>query len=189
MRPLVRLRRLLSLSLVCVAGAPFLVPAGAAQATTTGDPCPSPFTVHQVPTANSNPYAIANGPDGAVWFSELGGDEGQPRKIGRISTAGQIAEYPATTSPYAQITGLTAGPDHALWYTSSSGNTGLISRLTTTRWKPTPPPSATSLSPQAQALPASETADATVAAAAMAICLAFMAGYPLPCIRLRSGWQ
>jgi virginiamycin B lyase len=47
---------------------------------------------YPVPTADSNPLGIAAGPDGALWFTENGGS----RKIGRISPAGVITEYPTT---------------------------------------------------------------------------------------------
>ena len=41
-----------------------------------------------IPTINSSPYDITAGPDGALWFTEPG------VKIGRITTAGVITEYP-----------------------------------------------------------------------------------------------
>ena len=41
-----------------------------------------------LPTAAGRPSAITTGPDGALWFTEAGG------KIGRITTAGKITEFP-----------------------------------------------------------------------------------------------
>ena len=55
-------------------------------------------------------------PDGALWFTEVDGN-----KIGRITTAGVISEYPVPTAgsrPYW----ITAGPDGAVWFTEQFGN-------------------------------------------------------------------
>ena len=57
-----------------------------------------------VPGYNSYPNHITAGPDGALWFTELGGN------IGRITTEGTFTEYPVPTpnsAPYA----ITSGPD------------------------------------------------------------------------------
>ncbi|GIH08888.1 hypothetical protein Rhe02_69550 [Rhizocola hellebori] len=77
-----------------------------------------------MPTADSNPYAVTTGPDGSVWFSELTGTH----RIGRITLAGQITEYNTEVN---QIASLVAGPDSALWYVTSSGNSGVVGRMTT----------------------------------------------------------
>ncbi|HLJ45199.1 MAG TPA: BACON domain-containing carbohydrate-binding protein [Bryobacteraceae bacterium] len=73
------------------------------------------------------PWAIVNGPDGALWFTE------QQSTIGRITTAGVVTEYSLST-PGLSTHGLTAGPDGALWFTafSSSAGLGFIGRMTTT---------------------------------------------------------
>ena len=42
-----------------------------------------------IPTADSNPYGITLGPDGAMWFAENGAG-----KIGRIDQSGSITEFP-----------------------------------------------------------------------------------------------
>jgi virginiamycin B lyase len=80
------------------------------------------ITAFSVPTANANLSQITAGPDGALWFTETNGD-----KIGRITTAGSVTEYPLTTSsgPW----GITAGPDGALWFTEQG--TDKIGRITT----------------------------------------------------------
>src|ERR1700757_4214949 len=46
------------------------------------------FTEFILPTPASRPSAITTGPDGALWFIESGG------KIGRITTQGDITEFP-----------------------------------------------------------------------------------------------
>ena len=61
-------------------------------------------------------FGITVGPDGALWFTEENGD-----KIGRITTAGDITEYPIPTVPAAPSE-ITTGPDGALWFTESGAN-------------------------------------------------------------------
>ena len=63
-----------------------------------------------VPTANSQPSGITAGPDGNLWFTEYGG-----HKIGRITIAGVITEYPARSGSF--LYQITAGPDGNLWFT------------------------------------------------------------------------
>jgi len=66
-----------------------------------------------LPTSNGSPFSMALGPDGNVWFTEVGGNQ-----IGRITPSEAITEFAASGSPG----GITAGPDGALWYTEISGN-------------------------------------------------------------------
>jgi virginiamycin B lyase len=78
------------------------------------------FTVYTVANfVNAGSLGITAGPDGALWFADQSG------KIGRITTAGTITEYPLPTandSPYA----IAAGPDGALWFTDLLGQVGRI---------------------------------------------------------------
>ena len=69
-----------------------------------------------VPTANGQPFGIAAGPDGALWFTEQRGN-----KIGRITTAGSFSEF-ATPNINSSPNGIAAGPDGALWFTEQGGN-------------------------------------------------------------------
>ena len=80
------------------------------------------ITEFSVPTTDGLPIDIAAGPDGALWFTENEGN-----KIGRITTAGAIAEYPI--SGVSQRTGIAAGPDGSLWFTEAEANN--IGRITT----------------------------------------------------------
>ena len=76
---------------------------------------------------SSGPVIITNGLDGALWFAEVHGN-----KIGRMTTAGQITEYPlpAGSSPFGPGPwGIVTGPDGALWFTESNGRN--IGRITT----------------------------------------------------------
>ena len=53
---------------------------------------------------------ICAGPDGAMWFTEYGGN-----KIGRITTAGAITEFPIPTADTKPVS-ITSGPDGNLWF-------------------------------------------------------------------------
>jgi virginiamycin B lyase len=79
------------------------------------------FTVYPVATPiAAGSLSITAGPDGAIWFADNDG------KIGRITTSGDITEYPVLGSfefPYA----IASGPDSALWYLSGEK----VGRMTT----------------------------------------------------------
>ena len=79
---------------------------------------------HRVPGPDRRdvPVGIAAGPDGALWFTEDGGD-----RIGRITTAGAITEYPtpAGSGPYD----IAAGSDGALWFTENGPAANRIGRI------------------------------------------------------------
>ena len=75
----------------------------------------------RVPTPDAEPFDIAAGPDGSVWFTEFDAD-----KIGRISLSGQITEYPVPT-PDAGPYQIAAGPGGFMWFTEY--NTTRIGRI------------------------------------------------------------
>lgn len=78
-------------------------------------------TAYPLPTEGAAPVGIAAGPDGAVWFTEIGAG-----RIGRITMAGDITEHPLP-DPAARPHAVTAGPDGALWFTEwGSGRVGRI---------------------------------------------------------------
>jgi virginiamycin B lyase len=74
-------------------------------------------------TPFSTPSGIITGPDGALWFAELGSF-----KIGRITTSGSFSEFPLAT-PSDRPDGIAVGPDGALWFTERA--VGKIGRVTT----------------------------------------------------------
>ena len=86
------------------------------------------ITEYTIPTANSEPWGITAGPDGALWF-------GEGANIGRIAIDGTFSEYPllvAHTDLHFDPTaseGLTSGPDGAIWFTDDIQNK--IGRITT----------------------------------------------------------
>jgi len=80
-------------------------------------------TEYAIPTAGSQPLAIAAGPDRHMWFVESTGN-----KIGKISAGGVITEYPLP-SPGSNPSDIALGPDGAMWFTEYDG--GRIGRITT----------------------------------------------------------
>lgn len=85
------------------------------------------------PTTNTFPKAIADGPDGNVWFTGLHylGNEGGPPEsvevIGRMTPTGQVSEFPLSGKELG-LTAITAGPDGNMWFTES--NASKIGRIT-----------------------------------------------------------
>jgi len=79
--------------------------------------------------------ALAEGPDGAFWFTEIG-------KIGRLTRLGQFSEYSVPWVP-AQPRGITSGPDQAMWFTDMAANViGRISIVGQITQFPLPKPNA-----------------------------------------------
>jgi virginiamycin B lyase len=73
----------------------------------------------QTASPNARPAGIASGPDGAIWFTEVG-----PSAIGRIDlTTFVVTEYP-TLTPNSDPVGITSGPDGALWFTEQTDSNG-----------------------------------------------------------------
>jgi streptogramin lyase len=84
-------------------------------------------TEYPLPTAGSEPFGIAAGPDGALWFTEYAtaantGNTTGGSKVGRITTAGVISEYPLA-NPLSTPQGIAPGPDGALWFTEAGSAT------------------------------------------------------------------
>ena len=74
-------------------------------------------TVRQtpIPTTNSQPVQIVSGPDGALWFTEVAGNQ-----IGRITTDGTITnEYPVPTVA-SGLDDIAIGPDGNPWFAESA---------------------------------------------------------------------
>jgi virginiamycin B lyase len=68
-----------------------------------------------VPTAGAAPNRIATGRDGALWFTEMSAN-----KIGRITMAGVITEYPIPTAN-SQPNSIVSG-EGGMWFTETEGN-------------------------------------------------------------------
>jgi streptogramin lyase len=97
------------------------------------------ITEWQLPTVDSLPTSITVGPDGALWFAEIGAN-----KIGRITTSGAITEFSLPSGE--SLSNITKGPDGNLWFTepiysSAPGeigrfnpNTDTFTQFPTTPW-------------------------------------------------------
>jgi len=72
----------------------------------------------------AEPYGIAAGPDGNLWFTEY---EVNHNNIGRITTTGVVTEFAIPTAGSGP-TDVAAGPDGNLWFTELQGNK--IGRIT-----------------------------------------------------------
>jgi streptogramin lyase len=73
------------------------------------------------PGRTAYPYAMVVGPDNNIWFVEWGG-----QKVGRITTAGVITEFPIANAQ--ALLGIASGPDGNLWFTDqTAGTVGHIS--------------------------------------------------------------
>jgi len=86
------------------------------------------ITEFALPRAGSNPYGITAGPDGNVWFADVGYATGIPA-IGRITPAGVVTEFrPSLDNPKFIVT----GPDGNLWFTQDDDGNGFaaIGRMT-----------------------------------------------------------
>jgi virginiamycin B lyase len=92
--------------------------------TGTGSPVSS-NPIHEFPTttAAAGPSAIAQGPDGNVWFVESA--VGQ---IGYITPSGSVTEF-SVPNVAGDIGGIAAGPDGNLWFTEPDANQ--IGQITT----------------------------------------------------------
>jgi streptogramin lyase len=79
-------------------------------------------------TTGAFPYGITAGPDGNLWFTEVGGG------IGKITTAGVVTVYTSgltwgSPGGYGAGNGITSGPDGNLWFTEFV--VGRIGKITT----------------------------------------------------------
>ncbi|HEY2017153.1 MAG TPA: hypothetical protein VGH38_26790 [Bryobacteraceae bacterium] len=83
----------------------------------------STLTEFPIVAAASNPNFITPGPDGALWFVDIGANS-----IGRVTTAGAITLYGIPTAG-ANPWDIVKGPDGALWFTERYA--GKIGRITT----------------------------------------------------------
>jgi len=75
--------------------------------------------------AGSEPNQIAPGPDGNLWFTDLG----TTKAIGKITPSGTITEYSAGLNAGSSPGSITAGPDGNLWFTDT-GTTDAIGKIT-----------------------------------------------------------
>jgi streptogramin lyase len=85
---------------------------------------PPPGDIRQFPLpSGANSFGLTAGPDGNVWFTDSTGN-----KVGRITPAGAVTEFPILTAGGNPF-GITTGPDGNLWFTELEGSR--IGRITT----------------------------------------------------------
>jgi streptogramin lyase len=89
--------------------------------------------ITEFPTTYQSPWGIAAGPDGNVWFAEIGNSADPPYNpsaaaIGRVAPDGTITDFPIPLESLAFS--VSAGPDGNLWITETNANR--IGRLSTT---------------------------------------------------------
>ena len=68
------------------------------------------------PTPGAGPAGITAGPDGALWFTEIGAN-----KIGRITTLGVVTNEFTVPTANSDPVFISVGPDGALWFTEQTG--------------------------------------------------------------------
>ncbi len=76
-----------------------------------------PLTSVGIPGIGTEPWSITSGPDGNLWFYEVGGSA-----IGRITTSGVVTEFPLPakgSSSLGRFKWITTGPDGNLWFTEN----------------------------------------------------------------------
>ncbi len=66
--------------------------------------------------SGGNPFDLALGPDGNLWFTEAQGN-----RVGKVTPEGVITEFPIPT-PGSFPGGITAGPDGNLWFCANGSN-------------------------------------------------------------------
>ena len=106
------------------------------------------------PTGSGTQSGIAQGPDGAMWFTDI---ELLPPTLGKADFIGRITQQGAVTLfPVSPITagrsefpnGIAAGPDGAMWFTElTASRLGRIDMSGAVSFFPSPAPAPTRLSP------------------------------------------
>ena len=82
---------------------------------------PGGFVEYPIPSASSGAYAIANGPDGNLWFTEISSNN-----VARVTPTGTITEFPIPyrdpTYGIAKAYVIARGPDGNNWFTEFYGD-------------------------------------------------------------------
>ena len=71
---------------------------------------------------DGGPYALAAGPDGAMWVTLV-----HSCAVARVTETGAVTVFPV--DPQSRPSIITAGPDGAMWFTNPANNS--IGRITT----------------------------------------------------------
>src|ERR1700681_4876705 len=87
-----------------------------------GPPPSGTILEYALPTANAGPFAIAQGADGNLWFTE---SNTGTNKVGKITPAGAITEYQLPTAN-AFPGNIVSAPDGNLWYVDEASHIGKV---------------------------------------------------------------
>jgi sugar lactone lactonase YvrE len=98
---------------------------------------------YALPTANAGPFAITEGPDGNVWFTE---SNSGTNKVGRITPHGAITEYQLPTTN-AFPGNIVSGPDGNLWYVDEAAHLGKVTTAGVITLYPATDPSGLAVGP------------------------------------------
>lgn len=79
-------------------------------------PTGSTLNTFNIPTSSSHPEFITQGADGAMWFTEIDGNN-----IGRVTSDGTFTEIPVPTASSEPL-GIAKGPDGNIWFTEKTGD-------------------------------------------------------------------
>ncbi|HET8912054.1 MAG TPA: hypothetical protein VFN23_11360 [Ktedonobacteraceae bacterium] len=80
------------------------------------------FTVCPIPSAGEYVLGLANGPDGAVWFTETSAGKIGRIKVLEFGNATDLVSITEFSGEIAAPTGIATGPDHNLWFSETDGN-------------------------------------------------------------------
>jgi streptogramin lyase len=69
--------------------------------------------------SESEPFELATGPEGSVWFTATSTELGQPNVIGRLTPEGHLEEALATFTGETIGREIKPGPDGNMWFTTS----------------------------------------------------------------------
>lgn len=87
-------------------------------------------TEHTLPELLSVPTGIAEGPDGDMWFTDVGQNKEDENFVGRVTPAGRFVEFPIpnrAAGVESTPTSIAAGPGGEMWFTEATGAIGRIS--------------------------------------------------------------
>jgi virginiamycin B lyase len=106
-------------------------------------PASGTIVEYLLPTANAGPFAITQGPDGNMWFTE---SNTGTNKIGKITPAGVITEFQLSTNN-AFPGNIVSAPDGNLWYVDEASHLGRVTTAGTITLFPATDPSSIAVGP------------------------------------------
>ena len=111
--------------------------------TGVGRPPSGTIVEYAIPTANAGPFAITQGPDGNMWFTE---SNTGTNKVANVTPAGVITEFTLPTAN-AFPGNIVAGPDGNLWYVDEANHLGKVTTAGTITLFPAADPSGLAVGP------------------------------------------